>query len=655
MAAKEMTLADLGLDEQTPAEKAAADAEIAKYNEGKDSMEEKETQSSTIIPTESGAIESVKLDPVVSDEKPKKKYNTILTPEGLTADGKTQYGDIIQDVNQIAKNPIKPEGNPIRDTLDNFYNMADEGIERTKKEMIAEGGRIDEAKRKYIEETYEKLERRAKANKSVADHIAAINNAIDTDARFDGINELERKGYILFTVAHDEKVGIDNKYFNIQDEEMPRKPRLSSDVSKELNKVKEDDSLSLDEEGSVSLGKNNSGKPVVPDISKAKVEDDDTLKLDDEKEKPEDFLRDDDETTEPEDKDDDEVQEEISEEKRKEIRSRFKDELVQKLNLNKNDDIDGFTIATKPIKLIQALNVDNNTAPSMIWPLMVTGIPIEMTAFMNDEIVVLNPQNTDFNKVSGLKKVFSIFYNHIINTNKPKFETWLHQVIDYDIDNLVFAGFAATFKDTNYLTYECTNPKCKNVYLEKKDIMDMVVFPNEDVKKRFNDIIAKDTVSSQVYETKPCKISDNFALGFVSQSIYSNLFEPASIPEDMAKKYSTIISIMPNIDKAYKINRANKTLSPIVFGVDESLSKTTMKKIKALHTIFDTFSTDERAIAIAEAQKISQKYSENQLKYCIPESHCPICGEVIEQKETNPLNILFTRAQLPIVAAYIPE
>ena len=651
MAAKEMSLADLGLEEQTPAEKAAADAEMAKYTEGKE-IEEPEVKE--VIQTESGAVESVVLQPVAPKEEKKKEKKEYLTPDGRTADGKTQYGEIITDVNKIAKTPMQEEGNPIRDTLDNFYNMADEGIERTKKEMLAEGGRIDEAKRKYIEETYEKLDRRARTNKSVADHIAAINHAIDTDARFDGISELERKGYILFTVAHDEKVGIDNKYFNIEDEELPRKPRLSSDVSKEVKSIS-DDTLSLDNEGSVSLGKNNTGKPVVPDISKAKVEDDDTLELDDEKEKPEDFLRDEDEKPEQEDTEDDDVQEQISEDQRKEIRHRFKEDLVQKLNLDKNNEIDGFTISTKPIKLIQALNVESNSAPSVIWPLMVTGVPIEMTAFMNDEIVVLNPQNTDFNKVSGLKKVFSIFYNHIINSNKPKFETWLHQVVDYDIDNLVFAGFAATFKDTNYLTYECTNPKCKNVYLEKKDIMDMVVFPNEDVKKRFNDIIAKDTVSSQVYETKPCKISDNFALGFVSQSIYSNLFEPASIPEDMAKKYSTIISIMPNIDKAYKINRTNRTLAPIVFGVDESLSKTTMKKIKALNTIFDTFSTDERAIAIAEAQKISQKYSENQLKYCIPESKCPVCGEVIEQKETNPLNILFTRAQLPIVAAYIPE
>ena len=282
-----------------------------------------------------------------------------------------------------------------------------------------------------------------------------------------------------------------------------------------------------------------------------------------------------------------------------------------------------------------------------------------MSTFSGEEIINLNPQTTSFETVAGLKKIFATIYRHITNANKPSFEVWLRQISDFDIDGLLFAIHAVNFKDTNYITYECPNPKCKKLFLEKKDIMDMVVFPNDKVKERFYKIQASEAVDSQFYKSHPRVINDRYAVGFISASIYSNLFEPASLSDEFANKYRSIVSILPNIDTIYLIDKASKTLSPIDFDNDKdkdnSLSKATMRKVRGIETVFKTFTPDERAIVSTEAAKIATKFAQDKITYAIPETKCPTCGEIIPARPSNPLNILFTRAQLPTAAAYIPE
>ena len=176
----------------------------------------------------------------------------------------------------------KEEDNPIRKTLDTFYDYADKGIEREKKELLSPTGRITEAKFKYIEEHYAILEKRAKNNDRLASRMKAVGELIDTDPRFDGITDHERKGYILFVVAHDEKTGVNNEYFGIEHKKgEPYKPssRLSSDANREIEAlVKEEDEDDLtdfySDEAELDLGTNKTDKPAVPDISKATVQED---------------------------------------------------------------------------------------------------------------------------------------------------------------------------------------------------------------------------------------------------------------------------------------------------------------------------------------------------------------------------------------------
>ena len=80
-----------------------------------------------------------------------------------------------------------------------------------------------------------------------------------------------------------------------------------------------------------------------------------------------------------------------------------------------------------------------------------------------------------------------------------------------------------------------------------------------------------------------------------------------------------------------------------------------MRKVKGIEAVFKTFTPDERAIVSTEAAKIATKFAQDKITYAIAATKCPTCGEHIPARPSNPLNILFTRAQLPTAAAYIPE
>lgn len=636
---KELSLSDLGIEESTPAEEAANEA----------------------VQNDQPPVTSQKVEPV-NEIKEEGKTNPKIAKPDKGKHGSSKYS-VVSDVHKFLGTKPAEKPNPIKDTWDYMNKITDENIERTKEDLKRAGGRIEQAKIKAVEYYYPMLVERAKHNDRLQKKINKLREMMDANPVFDSATEIEKRGYIIWVLTKRNDIGVDNEYFGIEESKEPETGRrLSNENNKFIDQIidmyndKEDIDL-FDDNASVTLGENKTPSEPIrtsstsekPDTSKSVVADN-MLDEDEEVKILEETTSNNEEST------DEDEEDMMSEEQRKEIQKEYRSQLVTALNLTRLDDLDGFVVESKPIELKSAL-VSRKVEPnSYAWPLLYTGTVIEMTPFENDEIMQLNPQNSDFETVQGLNTVFNILYHHIVNPNKPKFETWLRQVVDFDIDALIFAGHAATFRDTNYLTYECTNPKCKKVFLQKKDIMDMVEFANDDVKKRFDEILEKDTVMKQTYTTKPKRISEHFAIGFTSQSIYSNLFEPASLPTEFAKKYSQIISVMPFIDVVYKIDAQSRKLYPIRFGVDtSSLSKTVQRKVRALNLIFKAFTPDERALVIGESQKISNQMNKWKMNYVIPETVCPHCGETIAKRESNPLNILFTRAQLPLVAAYIPE
>lgn len=679
--ADKLTLNDLnglGLNKvstDSPADKAANDPNAVPIN--------KEENTHTV----KDGVEVIKPKTQSIQEPPKPVENkpNISTPNNKVP-GATQYGETID----ISKVPTKHEKTPYERTRDDLLEKVDKNIERTKQELSKPGGRIDQAKRMYIDDRYAKIVARAKNNKRLAEHIKAVNDFMDTDPRFDGISTYERRGYIVFAVGKDEG-GLNDDYFGKRTETGTtiNVPRLSSDANREINQYTQkevDDSFLYDDNSKVVLSNGEPSQNVSSSNSKKKESDDDNKEDDDlllsdpnessiaemkdtptttttestkEEDEEIDLSLDDEDTnkstdTKEDDSSDDE--EELSREEQMERLKTYKKQIVDALKLDKSKALDGFTISAKPIKLNMALaskKIETNTS---LWGLQYTGTPIEMTPMTGEELLLLNPNNSNFDTVAGLKSFFSVLYHHVKNANKPPFETWLKQISDNDVDGLLFAAYLANFKDTNYITYACPKKSCSNIFIEKKDIKDMVIYPNKETEDRFNQILRKEPVDSQMYKSKPIFINEDYAVGLVTQSLYSAFFEPAALNEEFTKKFQTIINIMPNIDRLYRIDNVNKLLIPIEYKtIENSLSKTVQSKVRTLNTIIKTFSPDEAAILAVEAAKISSSLDANKITYQIPETVCPVCGTKIPATTYNPLQLLFTRAQLPTIAASIQE
>jgi len=724
---KELTLEDLGLkNEPTPAETAAQPKVVNtvetengdKIQIVKPNIDVSKVESEW-KPDEMTYIDKDNKAAVTHDRK---IIRPNLKNDKVRNDRNAGYQKV--SINSFAKTPVgskKKEENPIRKTLDGLYELADENIERTKQDLTRPGGRIDEAKHKYIDDRWALLQKRAKGSKSLRDHIKAIEDIMETDARFDGISEYLRKGYIIFKVAHDEGVGVNDETFGIETATREMKPRLSNEAAKEADSIIDqsednDDLLSNDkfvigedvsseipfmeetdeeeevsmitEEENVETTKDNVNIPekTIEEVKKAepvsakkvaKVIEDNIPTKEEVKEDPDvneniptvdttattasdpsDLIsieggEEEEENTDLRETTD---EEELTEEQKAVMRKDLKTQIISKLNLNRTNDLEGFEISSRPISLNASIDRDHKIEEdlSVTWGLQYSGVAIEIAPFYGQELIKLNPEVTNFQTVAGLRTIFSLLYKHFTVKNKPKFETWLRQISDYDIDCMIFGAYYASFRDNNFLTYEC--PKCHKAFIEKKDCKDMVVYPNDKVKERFASILKRDTVGTKLYKTKPIKINDKYAVGFVTQSIYSNMFEPAALSDDFKKKYATIINIMPNIDRVYRINYETHKLDPIMFGVIEGdITKTVQRKVKGLNTIISSFTPDERSLLIAEADKISRVFDADVIRYQIPSTVCPECGTKIKGIQESPLNLLFMRAQLPIVAASIPE
>ena len=664
---KQISLSELGLEaETTPAEKAAANenaVEVAPITEEQPPVAtvSKSSLTDEVEPTEVQAAKS--------------SLAEIAKNTSIGDDGLTQYGEVIHNVDKIAKKPRTKPDDAIKKNFDNLVDMADHEIARTKSELTGPEGLITKGKEEYVNNQYEKLMARAKNNPHLSEFIKKIEEIIETEPRFDGITDYEHKGYILFTVARDKTVETNNDYFGIKEETVKRVPRMSSDVAKEVdsftNDKEEEDEFSFLDDDTVELGV--TPKSVLPiqgedeEIKEeaSKKESDDTKVTNSmaEKEIKEDVDEEDvsyssalAEEEDPEEKelmaDVESDEPELTDEEIRALSQQYKSQVLEELKLERTNDLDGFSISNKPIKLKSALQVERSSY-TVTWGLQYTGKPIEMTPISGEELLQLNPQNTDMTSINGLRTIFNIMYRHTVG-KKPDIDTWLKQISVYDLDCMIFAMYMANFKDTNYLSYQCPNNKCNNLFINKKDVKDMVVYPNDEVKQRFEDILHSRPVKSKLFRTKPIQVSRDYAFSFCTESIYGDMIERAALTDEFASKYANVVQIMANIDTIYKIDNVTKQLYPIDLGVvEDSLSKTVMRKVKAIYEIMKNLSSDEHATLMGEVYKITRVFTDDKITYQIPSTECGKCHTTIEATPQGALQLLFTRAFLPIGALSI--
>lgn len=765
---KELNLSDLGLEEEdTPADKVQKNNEEIKIskpvNKSKDL--DNEIKVINVQTNENEEVPTEMVDALKRRKIPRPPKNGQQPPKSTIKRGgqnnNNNDGYQVVSIGEIAKNPISKPPDPVRDTFDQLYELTDKGINRTKNEMTAPGGRIDEAKHKYIEHNFAVLMNRAKNNTGLQNHIQAVNDIINSDSRFDGISDYERKAYILYKVAKDNETGISDESFGIKSVSTQGMRKSSAEVSKDVNhmiksKINDDDDYLLDDNKAFILddgGSNFAFKDDEPQeqetstfieeekreefymdnekvteikqdqnlesekgsieessIKEDSIKEEVTVKQEEqpvttssskdvkqtESEPKKEEIKEDKsnnehlemkpasptvsaETTTPlspkepvddgiltaENPEDDKSamieevpspeDEALENEKRQQNQKEFAKSVINMLELNKSHELDGFSISDS-INLNTAIASQRRAPMTIKWGLQYTGTAFEMTPFSGEEIIQFSQDNTDFTSISGLRTIFSNIYRHLVIPNKPSFEAWLKQTSDYDVESLFFGIYISCFKDNNFLTYECPNKSCGKIYIEKRKIEEMVVYPNKETEARFKAILKGDTVSSKLYRTRPVPISEKYAIGFVTQSIWSNLFEPTSLSTEVANQYSTVVNLMPQIDRVYLIDRVNKQLKPINFGVlDRNLGGTVLRKVKGLNQIFRTFTMDERTKAFIEISKITSSFNNDRIRYQLPESTCPKCGTKIPAANHTPLDLLFIRSQLPIAAVSMQE
>jgi len=301
-----------------------------------------------------------------------------------------------------------------------------------------------------------------------------------------------------------------------------------------------------------------------------------------------------------------------------------------------------------------------------VWPLMFTGIPAETTAFSGLELsqfiddlnagFVPNRDNPNPDpSMTQLRSVFTALYTHFMNPGKPDFNSWLNRISSNDFYGLIFSQYNAHFCHNNYLSYQCPKHGCAKLFLEKKPIMDMIVFPNDKTKERFESIRRKDSVLTNLYRTEPIPINEYFALSFRTPSIYSMSFEQASLSKPYKEKYSSIVNFLPMLDAVWVIDHRNNKKHPVNFGVvKDDLEKTVMRKVSGILKIMSTFNTDQRAIIYGEYLKVVKSMQVDDLTYQIPATKCPVCGTEIPAEPADPIGLLFMRARLSIEAASTP-
>lgn len=693
---KKLSLSDLGLEEEiTPAEKAAA-KEIAP--QPTNSMIKDDKSQNNI------EVKKVDIDMSEFQSGPKR---AIPRPDNIQSINSTDANEGYQTVNisDIAKTDHKstPE-DAAKKSLADLAQKVDAGIDRTKQQLTSPGGRIEEGKKKYVYDRYETLMERSKHSANLAKKIKYYQDMMDTDPAFDGADEYEKKGYILYKVAKDNSIGIDDKSFGLAQESIKGNRQTSAEASKSVDKMSKsnsfdtEDTIVFDEvDNDIPVRKRTEidPTPILPtekdiDLTPPKKEDDDDFLTEDISDvEDEDII-----TLKPTSKDDDDTFDEeeevkieedseedefnkaliseakdrgVSVEKLRSIRKDFAKQAQHLLNLSSSSDnsiYSEYSTSDRTLSVNEALRIAKRARPQNLsarWALQYAGTPIRMTSFSGEELMqFLNDMETGYvnnpNRTPSLDQLTSIWYtiyNHVEMENKPSFNAWLRRIPTGDFSNIIFAIYLALFKDTNYITFRCPKKGCAKLYLEKHDVMDMVKYPNDKVKKRIEDILSGVGVEPLIYKTEPIPINDTFAISFMTPSIYSSVFEQAALSQSYKREHS-LSTFLIGIDKLYVIDKARNQFLPIEFGVvAKDLEKTVKRKVRALERIFETFSLDQRNFVMGEYLKVSSAIEEDPIQYILPESKCPVCGTHIPEELNGAFSILFTRAQLSTEAAFI--
>lgn len=411
------------------------------------------------------------------------------------------------------------------------------------------------------------------------------------------------------------------------------------ELGEEVKSSMEDDDFSdLDEESDTEEESNEKESSVDEDDEEEEITkpdyDDSTI---------DEFLNDiDDEESSTEDDDFNIDEEETVEE----IRERFKKTMASIIVPVKNPvNIAEFRIRKKPMSSLNSLKNVSSNKKKYDWVLFNTKRSITLEECDGAELEALNKSVNNRNNTNAIIDTLRFIYDHVVDANKPSFDTWTKSICSDDLDSLLFCLYAACYSDSNLVARKDVDG-CEKTSLVDTPILDMVKFADSDAEEEFNELRRQDTTShSNTIKAKMYQMSDDYVISYLPSTLYSLHIQNSTLPKKILEKYPDIVGMLTFIDDIYKIDRESQELIPIeIKEYPNNVNKTVMSKIKTLLTILKTLSPDQYAMLTGVLVNAN---GTPKISYVLPKCECPECHKTIKEDSIpSILQMLFTRAQL---------
>ena len=277
-----------------------------------------------------------------------------------------------------------------------------------------------------------------------------------------------------------------------------------------------------------------------------------------------------------------------------------------------------------------------------------SGMAIAMTEIGGPEMEILTQQTSD-NDLIDQATTFEIIHKHIVDPNKGTIEEYFKKMTYLDLRDLFFAAYKASYKSSNYASFNCTNERCRKMFMQPIAFKDMVVYPNEKVEERMKNVINQDPTSSSMIKKKLIHVSPDYAATIDIPSIYKITFEQRMLSAEFRRKNEDLNNTMMYIDELFYKDRENKTLNPIDTKPDPNNISLSVKRRVAIYSkILMRITSDDYAHLKQQINDYIGKYTDedSRIIYRLPEVKCPHCGTVIPEQRMDPLTMLFIRHQL---------
>lgn len=346
---------------------------------------------------------------------------------------------------------------------------------------------------------------------------------------------------------------------------------------------------------------------------------------------------------------DDENDEDTSNDEDKELIERLTKELKEKIGKNTTVSTNG--VASKGVSLSTAINAGKNNHRVVDSVLYYSGMVISMTSFSGPEIAkwvslfyaTVDESTPRRTKDSSRDEMFQMMYTHVASPKPSTMEMWLKSIDYRDYQNLLFSVYNACYRDSNYLTRECT--ECKHTFLsDTVPISSMIKFKNDKVKEEYKKIFESGN-NKFVKKTKIIDLNNLYAMGIRNPTIYDIEYNNITDAKFRAK-YSVTLDRIMFIDKLYLIDPNTSQYREILFKTHaDNKEKTERNRIVGCTAIFNNLTSDEYYLMDHTIEKyVDMTY--DAVSYQYPETTCPKCGSIIKSSEIDAMNAVFMRHRL---------